>query len=100
MRTRVGLLAGRHVIAIDGKSVRGAMAAGGTAPHLVAVLDHAAGVVPGQVRVALKSNPIPTPRALLDAFDLVNGETTADARHTQTATAMYIIRRAGDACSR
>jgi hypothetical protein len=31
MRTRVGMLAGRHVIAIDGKTVRGAKAAGGSA---------------------------------------------------------------------
>jgi predicted transposase YbfD/YdcC len=95
MRTRVGLLAGRHVIAIDGKTVRGAKAAGGTAPHLVAALDHTAGVVLGQVQVALKSNEIPALRTLLDAFDLVNRVVTADAMHTQTATATYIVNRGG-----
>ena len=95
MRTRVGKLAGRHVIAIDGKTVRGAKAAGATAPHLVAALDHTAGVVLGQVQVALKSNEIPALRTLLDAFDLVNRVITADAMHTQTTTASYIVNRGG-----
>jgi predicted transposase YbfD/YdcC len=95
MRTRVGMLAGRHVIAIDGKTVRGAKAAGATAPHLVAALDHTAGVVLGQVQVALKSNEIPALRTLLDAFDLVNRVITADAMHTQTTTASYIVNRGG-----
>src|SRR5665647_3698303 len=43
MRTRVGLLGGRRVIAVDGKTVRGARAAGNVAPHLVAALDHTLG---------------------------------------------------------
>src|SRR5450759_1696577 len=47
MRTRVGLLGGQRVIAIDGKTVRGARAAGKLAPHLVAALDHTLGVVLG-----------------------------------------------------
>jgi predicted transposase YbfD/YdcC len=75
--------------------VRGAKAAGGTAPHLVAALDHTAGVVLGQVQVALKSNEIPALRTLLDAFDLVNRVITADAMHTQRATATYITGRGG-----
>ena len=95
MRTRVGTLAGRLVIAIDGKTVRGAKAAGSIAPHLVAALDHTAGVVLGQVQVALKSNEIPALRDLLDAFDLFNRVITADAMHTQTATAIYIVGRGG-----
>ena len=43
MRTRVGRLGGRRVIAVDGKTVRGARAAGNVAPHLVAALDHTLG---------------------------------------------------------
>src|SRR5450759_4847512 len=39
MRTRVGVLGGRRVIAVDGKTVRGARAGGKVAPHLVAALD-------------------------------------------------------------
>src|SRR5258705_7537357 len=35
----------RVVLAVDGKTVRGARAAGGSAPHLLACLDHGTGVV-------------------------------------------------------
>jgi len=47
------------------------------------------------VQVALKSNEIPALRTLLDAFDLVDRVITADAMHTQTDTATYIIDRSG-----
>jgi predicted transposase YbfD/YdcC len=95
MRTRVGLLGGQRVIAIDGKTVRGAKATAKVAPHLVAALDHTLGVVLGQVQVAVKSNEIPALRTLLDAFDLVGAVVTADAMHTQTTTAAYITGRGG-----
>jgi len=95
MRTRVGLIGGRRVIAIDGKTVRGARAAGKVAPHLVAALDHTLGVVLGQVQVAAKSNEIPALRTLLEVFDLVGAVITADAMHTQTTTAAYITGRGG-----
>lgn len=49
----------------------------------------------GQVQVAAKSNEIPAPRALLEAFDLVGAEVTAGAMHTQTTTAAYITGRGG-----
>ena len=95
MRTRVGELAGRRVIAVDGKTLRGARAGGNLAPHLPAALDHESGVVLGQVQVAVKSNEIPALRTLLDAFDLVNAVVTADALHTQKDTATYITARGG-----
>lgn len=95
MRARVGVAGGRRVIAIDGKTVRGARAAGNLAPHLVAALDHHLGVVLGQVQVAVKSNEIPALRTLLEAFDLVSAVITADAMHTQTGTATYIRSRGG-----
>ena len=95
MRTRVGLLGGRRVIAVDGKTVRGAKAGGKVAPHLVAALDHTAGVVLGQVQVDAKSNEIPALRTLLEVFDLVGAVITVDAMHTQTATAAYITGRGG-----
>ena len=50
MRTRVGVLGGRRVIAVDGKTVRGAKAAGAAAPHLVAALDHTLGWCWGRSR--------------------------------------------------
>ena len=39
------------MIAIDGKTVRGAKSKGGKAPHLVAALAHGIGAVLGQVAV-------------------------------------------------
>ena len=56
------------VIAIDGKTVRGAKSKEGKAPHLVAALAHGIGAVLGQVAVDEKSNEIPAVRELLKAF--------------------------------
>jgi len=56
------------VIAIDGKTVRGAKDKAGKAPHLVAALAHGIGAVLGQVAVDAKSNEIPAVRELLKAF--------------------------------
>lgn len=46
--------AGRQVIALDCKTVRGARTDNRVAPHLVAVFDHATGTVLGQAKVADK----------------------------------------------
>lgn len=97
--TRTRQAGGRRVIAIDGKTVRGARTATATAPHLVAALDHAAGVVLGQQAVAAKSNEIPAVRDLLAGFDpadLRGCVITADAMHTQTDTAKAITDAAAD----
>ena len=47
------------VCTVDGKTVRGARAATGAARHLMAAIDHHAGVVIGQVNVEGKTNEIP-----------------------------------------
>lgn len=57
--TRTTVTDGRRVIALDGKTVRGARTPTKTAPHLVAAFDHAAGAVLGQVAITAKSNEIP-----------------------------------------
>jgi hypothetical protein len=49
---------GRRVLAVDGKTVRGARASGGTAPHLLACLDHGTGVVLAQTAVDGKTNEV------------------------------------------
>jgi len=102
MWTRTTVIAGRRVIAIDGKTVRGARtsnAAGHTtAPHLVAALDHATGTVVGQLATAAKSNEIPSVRTLLAGFDLSTDGgvvVTVDAMHTQTDTAQLITAAGG-----
>jgi len=86
--------AGRRVIAIDGKAVRGAKGKNGKAPHLVAALAHGIGAVLGQVAVDARSNEIPAVRDLLTTFaDLAGAVITIDAMHTQSDTAQAILAR-------
>ena len=59
MWTRTRVVAGRRVVALDGKTARGARTATTTAPHLVAALDHATGTVLGQLMTSAKSSEIP-----------------------------------------
>lgn len=97
--TRTRDIGGRRVIAIDGKTVRGARSRTTTAPHLIAALDHATGVVLGQHQVAAKSNEIPAVRDLLtgfDAADLHGCVITVDAMHTQNETAKTIVDAGAD----
>jgi len=106
MWTRTTVIGGRRVIAIDGKTVRGARtvtpdgsANNMTAPHLVAALDHATGAVLGQLATAAKSNEIPSVRTLLASFDLSadgGAVVSVDAMHTQTDTATAITAAGGD----
>jgi len=90
MWTKTRVVGGRRVIAIDGKTVRGARTKTTTAPHLVAAFDHHAGAVLGQVAIAAKSNEIPAVRDLLSLFDLPRVVITVDAMHTQNDTATAI----------
>ena len=87
-------VAGRRVLAVDGKTMRA------TATHLLAVLDHATGAVVAQQEVGPKTNEIPALRDMID--DLVarlpgldGAVITADAMHTQRATAEAITARGG-----
>ena len=93
--TRTGTINGRTVIAVDGKTMRGARTSKDPAPHLLAALDHATGAVLTQQRVAGKSNEIPALRELLEPLDLEGVVVSADAMHTQTGTARWITRRGG-----
>jgi predicted transposase YbfD/YdcC len=95
--TRATQAGGRLVIAIDGKTVRGAKGKDGKAPHLVAALAHGIGAVLGQVAADAKSNEIPAVRDLLKAFaDLAGAVLTIDAMHTQHDTAQLILGRGAD----
>ena len=95
--TRAGNAGGRLVIAIDGKTARGARKKGGKAPHLVAALAHGLGTVLGQVAVDGKSNEIPAARELLKAFaSLVSAVITVDALHAQHDTARDVLERQAD----
>ncbi len=65
----------------------------------MAVFDHAAGAIIGQLATAAKSNEIPAVRTLLATFDLASDGgvvVTVDAMHTQTDTAELITAAGGD----
>ena len=93
--TRTGTVEGRTVIAMDGKTVRGARLGQASAPHLLSALDHATGAVLTQARVADKSNEIPAIRELLEPLDLDGVVVIADAMHTQVDTAQWIRDQGG-----
>jgi predicted transposase YbfD/YdcC len=95
MATRVGQVAGRRVIAVDGKSLRGGARRGEAMPHLLAALHHDTNVVAGQLAVAAKSNEIPALPLLLEQFDLTDVVVTADALHCQRQTASWITDHGG-----
>lgn len=85
---------GRRVVAVDGKTVRGARAGDGTAPHLLACLDHGTGVVVAQTAVDGKTNEITMFTGLLDqAGDLSGVLVTADALHAQREHATWLAGR-------
>ncbi len=97
LHTRAVRAGGRLVIAIDGKTVRGAKNNGGKAPHLAAALAHGIGAVLGQVAVDEKPNEIPAVRDLLKAFaSLACAVVTTDAMHTRHDTAKVILGRGAD----
>jgi predicted transposase YbfD/YdcC len=88
----------RQVIAIDGKTLRGARRADGSQVHLLSALDTSTGIVLAQVTVNAKSNEIPAFTPLLDAIEQVLGSLqdlifVADALHTQTGHANEIAAR-------
>ena len=118
----------RQVLAVDGKTVRGAHLRidrddktegnngdenggnngdetgagdrGYRQPHLVSVLDHASGAVLAQVAVEEKGNEISAFTTLLDDLDLTEVLITADAAHTNRNHVDYLHRRGGHYCPR
>jgi predicted transposase YbfD/YdcC len=83
-------------VRVDGKTVRGARNPDGTQVHLLAALAGEPGVVAGQGEVGAKTNEIPMIIPLLDGLDLDQAVVTADALHTQRATAEYMHGRGAD----
>jgi predicted transposase YbfD/YdcC len=99
----------RQVLAVDGKTVRGAHISTSTAaitatdagtdgyrqPHLVSALDHASGAVLGQVAVGEKGSEVAAFTTLLDTLDLTDVLINADAAHTNRNHAGYLQERGG-----
>jgi predicted transposase YbfD/YdcC len=85
------------LLAVDGKTVRGAIDAEGNQTHLLAAMTHHQGLVIAQTEVDGKTNEIPMLPTLLDQIDDLAGVVvTADALHTQRATARYLHQRGAE----
>ncbi|WP_405463640.1 ISAs1 family transposase [Streptomyces jietaisiensis] len=82
----------RTAVAVDGKSVRGAMRADGRPVHLLSAL-RGDGIVLAQREVDAKSNEITAFRPLLEPLDLAGAVVTFDALLTQTGHAKSSSRR-------
>jgi predicted transposase YbfD/YdcC len=86
------------VVAVDGKTVRGAVDTDGNQPHLLAAATHDEQLVLAQVEVGAKSNEIPMFAPLLEQLaatgvDLNRVVITADALHCQRGHAQWLHER-------
>ena len=81
------------MIAVDGKTLPGSRSATERARHLVAGLDHMSGTVMAPPEVEAKSTEIPALPAVIKALGerAAGAVITADALHTQTASATAIL---------
>lgn len=85
----------REPLALDGKTVCGARAGEGRAPHLLSVSTHTSGETLIQIRVAAKTNEIPVAQALLGWLALHDRVVTADALHTTVGFAQTVLDHGG-----
>ncbi|MDX6584705.1 MAG: hypothetical protein QOI10_3889 [Solirubrobacterales bacterium] len=82
----------RRAVAVDGKTMRGSASRTADARHLLAAIDHRAGVVLGQVEVARKASEISMFSRLCDRVESLSGVViTVDALHVQKAHANYLV---------
>jgi hypothetical protein len=79
------------VLALDGKSRRGAQRDDDRAVHLFSAMVHGEGVVVAQSEVDERSNEITALRPLLEGLDLQGALVTADAMHTQRDHARFLV---------
>jgi hypothetical protein len=84
------LFTGR-AIGFDGKALKGARNEDGSQVHLLSAFVHQEGITIAQKQVASKSNEITSARPLLESLDLKGQVVTADAMHTQTNLARFIV---------
>jgi hypothetical protein len=80
-----------EAVAVDGKTLRGAVGPGSQPVHLLAALVHKEGVVLNQRQVDNKHNEITEFRPLLEPLDLEGVVVTADAMHTQREHASFLV---------
>lgn len=87
----------KEVVAIDGKTIRGAKANGKKSPvHMVSAWANDNNLVLGQVKVSEKSNEITAIPKLLEVLSIENTIVTIDAMGCQTEIAEKIIDKKAD----
>ena len=90
----VGALSG--MIAVDGKTVRGSGSGGENANHMISAFATELGVLPGQEKVAEKSNELTAIPALLEALYIKGLLVSIDAMGYQKSIARQITDQGGD----
>ena len=83
-------------VAVDGKALRGAIKQGASNAYLLSAVSHRLAIVLAQVAVADRTNEIGQMDDLLEELTLTGLVLTADAMHTQVATAEAILEAGGD----
>ena len=78
-------------ISFDGKVLKGARCEDGSKVHLLSAFVHQEGITIAQRQIASKSNEIPAAQPLLEPLDLKGQVVTADAMHTQTDLARFLV---------
>jgi Transposase DDE domain. len=79
------------VIAVDGKTLKGAKDSSGKPVQLLSAFLCNPGVVISQRKIDSKTNEIPEIKPLLAHLKIAGSIITADAMHTQTDTARFIV---------
>ena len=82
---------GREPVAMDGKTLRGSADGREKPCHLLSAITHGSGVVVAQEQVDEKTNEITAAQPLLEDVDLEGRTVTADAMHTQTGFARFLV---------
>lgn len=87
--SRTGQVGDRRVIALHGKTMRGARTLSRAAPHLVAAFDHTAGTVLGQGATVFHARTIVAPAqgSPVAGSGLVGSSTSAPLPHRPYAVA-------------
>ena len=89
---RIGLA---DAVALDGKTLRGSAQDAQSPQHLLSVVTHGHKATLAQVAVGEKSNEITHACDLLAPLDLRGMVVTADAMHTQSKLARYVVEEKG-----
>jgi hypothetical protein len=91
----LGLADADDALAVDGKTLRGAVRADGRQVHLLGAFLHDQGATVAQREIPAKTNEIPEIQPLLEPLELAGRVVTADAMHTQHETARFLIEEKG-----